>query len=316
MDFPPVNPVDEPQGILNYESVLYNNKLIYYNFDGTLHQFDITTQQWSQLPGTSPLSPRVFASMTLVGNEIFILGGAVFNPFTAYSDGAKYNLITNTWAAVANIPVVSYYHGSCAIGSDIYIAGGASTAGSPIEFIILNKKLYKYNTLTNTWSADLANSNTPNALQGNVLAWNNSLLFVASDSIRQYKPVSNSYNTLYGVINSTNPLLTSRSFVSSLVQDKVTIYGSISDTLFATNTDPVPLHYQVDLLNGQALSLNTCDALAAGNFYFTYQYISSINKFYAKKGSDQGAKLFDPAGSSPCSITGFFNTFLYYMKKQ
>jgi hypothetical protein len=77
----------------------------------------------------------------------------------------------------------------------------------------------------------------------------------------------------------------------------------------------VPLHYQVDLLNGQAVSLNTCDALAAANFYFTYQYVSSTNKFYAKKGSSAGAKFFDAAGSSPCSVSGYYNTFLYYMKK-
>jgi hypothetical protein len=79
----------------------------------------------------------------------------------------------------------------------------------------------------------------------------------------------------------------------------------------------VPFHLQIDLLNGQSVNLNTCNALSPGNGnYYTYQYITSINNFYDKQGTLAAGKLFDPSGSSPCTVSGYFTTFLYYMKKQ
>ncbi len=304
------NTFTEPNGVYNNENVQYNNKLIFYNAeDGMLYQHDITTELWSQLPGISPLSLRFYYSMTLVGNEIYIFGGYRNGPFTAYNDGAKYNLLTNTWSSVAAMPVGSFIHASCAIGIDIYIIGGASTISSGIQ---LEKKLYRYNTVTNTWSADLTNSSTPFAIQGNALVRNNKILLVGGEVI-EYNPALNSYSILADVINTTY------STISSLVGDDIYVYGSIRDTIFSpppAQANPIWLHYKVNLLNGQSTSLNNLCNLSFNYSYYTYRYVSSVNKFYFKNGTGYAFDLFNPAGSFPCNIVGSYNSLLYYLQKQ
>ena len=305
------NTFTEPNGIYNLENVEYNNKLIFYNVgDGILYQYEITTELWSQLPGISPLSPRVHSSMTLVGNEIYIFGGYIGNPFTVYSDGAKYNLLTNTWTAVASMPVGSFIHASCAIGSDLFIVGGASSISSGIQ---LEKKLYKYNTIANTWSADLVNSNTPFAIQGNALVKNNKVLLVGA-AVIEYDPALNSYTNKAEVINTT--FFTN----STLVGDDIYIYGGIRDTLFSP-PPPLPaanirLHYKVNLVNGQSTSLNNICNEEISSGYFTYRYVSSVNKFYLKEGLGYAFTIFNPTGSFPCNIVGSYNSLLYYLQKQ
>jgi Kelch motif len=307
----PNQTLTEPRDIYNYENVLYNNKLIFYNGDGILYQYDITSDLWSQLPGTSPLSVRAYPSMTLAGNEIYIFGGTRNNPFTVYSDGAKYNLTTNTWSPVANMPVGSFVHASCAIGNDIYIIGGASTTIS--SGIQLEKKIYRYNTVANSWSADLTTGNTPFATQGNALVRNNKILLVKG-AVIEYDPALNSYTNLAEILNTqffTN---------SALVGNDIYLYGAIRDTLFSdpppAQANPIMLHYKVNLLNGQSTSLNNiCNQSLNGGF-FTYRYVSSVNKFYVKEGQGYGFGLFNPAGSFPCNVVGSYRSFLYYLQKQ
>lgn len=308
------NPQDitftEPNGVYNNENVQYNNKLIFYNAgDAMLYQYDITSELWSQLPGVSPLSFRVYYSMTLVGNEIYILGGYRNSPFTAYNDGVKYNLLTNSWSSVANMPVVSFIHASCAIGSDLYIIGGASSITGGIQ---LEKKLYRYNTVTNIWSANLTNSSTPFVSQGNALVRNSKILLVGGEVI-EYNPALNSYSTLADVINTTY------STISSLVGDDVYVYGSIRDTIFSpppAQANPIWLHYKVNLLNGQSTSLNNLCNQFFNYSYYTYRYVSSVNKFYFKDGRGYAFNIFNPAGSFSCNIVGSYNSFLYYLQKQ
>ena len=303
------NPQDEPMEIYNYESVQYNNKIIYCDFYGTLHQYDIGTQAWSQLPGTNPLSIRTHQSITLVGNTIYIFGGYAYNPATLFNNGAKYNLTTNTWSAVANMPVASFFHASCALGTDIYIIGGSSTNLTVTNQIQLGKKLYKYNTLTNTWSADLTNSSTPFLSQGNAHIRNNKLLLVG-DSIREYNPTLNSYSTL--AYNITSP---SYVYTSAVVLDKVNVFGKILDTIEPVNPGLITYHSQINLLNGQSTVLNTnCNNISIPSPY-SYRYVTGINKYVYK--NNLGFSAFDPLGSIPtCLMENYHFAYLHYMKKQ
>jgi hypothetical protein len=312
LPFPVANPGNEPKEIYNLESVQYNNKIIYYNYnfiiangtyEGVLFQYDITSQVWSQLPGISPLSFREGFSMTLIGNEIFIVGGYLRTPFIAYNTCAKYNLNTNTWSAVANMPAVSFLHSSCPLGNEIFIIGGASNVGIQLE-----RKMYKYNAITNNWSADLSNSNTPFSSQGNTFVRNNKLLLVR-DSVTEYNPVLNTYTKLADIVH------TDFFFISCLVQDKINVFGRIDS--IANGIMPVMLHYQVNLLNGQSSNLSTCTGNGVEPYngeYISYQYINSLNKYYLKKGTAIG-RVFNPSILAPCAIENQTPIFLYYMKK-
>ena len=310
-DFPSTNPGSAPTSVYNLEAVQYNGKIIYYNAEGILYQYDVATTQWSQLSGASPLSLRAYASVTLAGNEIYIFGGYSNNPtFTAYNNGAKYNLLTNTWSAVANMPVGSFIHASCVVGNEVFITGGSSSITS--GGIQLEKKIYKYNILTNTWSADLSNSSTPYSLQGNALVRNNKILLIR-DSVTEYDPVLNSYTNLANIVHTT---LTT---TSALVQDDVYVFGTVRDTLFdnpPTQGASIMLHYKVSLLNGQLTNLNNWCNIFFEVGYFTYQYVSSINKFYYKLGLYNAGGIFNPAGSFACNIEGSYNSLLYYLQKQ
>ena len=49
--------------------------------------------------------------------KINIFGG-YYGISNIYSDGAKYNLSTNTWTTLANMPVASLIHSSCSLGNE------------------------------------------------------------------------------------------------------------------------------------------------------------------------------------------------------
>jgi hypothetical protein len=320
-------------GIFSNESVFHNGKLIMYGSNGYLYAYNTVSQVWEQLPGLCPLGDRSGYGITLVGNEVYITGGWRFvNPnFVIYNTAAKYNLSTNTWTAIANMPVNDCYHSSITAGTDIYILNGASTFNG--SQFVMAKKLYRYNTTTNTWSGDLATASTPDYLfQGGTIARNGKFLF-AENSLKlssgnpyiglyDYDPVSHQVNP----VNPGAPWPYSYQYQfrnTSLVQtatDKVVVAAYIPDS---TNINYNPgnpnatsanlmLLYEVNLTTSISTQLSSCGTM--NNSIALWQYSPNTGQIYAK---NNGAAFisFNPGGSSSCSTVLQRRGYWSYMKK-
>lgn len=296
------------------ESVLYDQKLIYYGADAYLYQYDIVAQKWTKLPNISPLGVRNYCGVTLVGTNIYVTGGWKYSGgFIFYNDAAKYNLLTNTWATIANMPVPCAFHGTAAIGTDIYLLGGYGAS----DFIV-TKKMYKYNTLTNTWSADLSTVATPTYISSatlvaynNKLVWHNGLL-----KIYAYDPVAGTNTDL----DPATTAATSYDFGGmrlSVASNKLYMLASLKDT---TAVDPsteynMPAQYELDFTSGQLVKLNVCQFVP--NF-LCYQFNAADNKGYCigiNNSSNATYDVFNRSGAQQCNVILKRRGYWYYMKK-
>ncbi len=312
------------------ETVMYNGSLIYYGQDAFLRRYNTATDIWDILPNISPLGVRQGCGVTLVGNEIFVTGGWRFvNPsFVFYNTSAKYNLLTNVWTTIAPIPVNNAYHVTIAAGSNIYLLNGSSTST-----FTTSVKLYQYNTLTNTWSANLSTASTPpEVFQGESVSRNGKFLLTNRRpyfqggttyiSVIEYDPVSHTITFLTPIFpaNGQTPI-TFSNHVITLSGSKVNIAAVIPDT---TNVNYNPLvnpqsysntmtlHYEVDLATGVAVQLSTCqlDNIQLG----VYQYSAGDNRFYGIGGSNQYF-VFNRSGAQACNTILNRKGFWSYMKK-
>lgn len=293
------------------ESVLYGKNFIYLGQDAYLYQYDISAETWTKLPNICPLGVRNNPGVTLVGTNIYITGGWKYSGgFIFYNDAAKYNLLTNTWTGIANIPVTSAYHATTAIGTDLYLLDGYNTS----DFTIV-KKMYKYNTLTNTWSADLSTTTSPPFLtSGNLVAYNNKLVWHnGRQKIYAYDLVAGTNTDL----NPSTPLASTYDFGVSLLSvtsDKIYLAGNNVDT---TTLDPsteynIPVQYELDIPSGKLIKLNVCQLTPQVN---CYQFNEGNNKAYSLGFGTNSSFLFDRNGSEKCDVVLKRKGYWYYMKK-
>lgn len=309
------------------ETVIANNKFIFYGTDARLHAYDITTQQWSVLPGTSPLGVRSSPGVTLVGNDIFVTGGTRFvNPnFVIYNTAAKYNLTTQVWTSIANMPVPNSYHMTVAIGNDVYMLNGASSFTNGVGYNVA-KKMYRYNTITNLWSADLSTASTPEYLyQGQGAARNGKILYVSSIintnglGVTDYDPVSQATSI---VASSTgSPLAQMKGYLASIKGDKLYVIGFIDDTTNVnynplvspqSYNDVVALHYVVNLSTGISTKLGVCNIEKKSIVTFQASPSSDINYAIAPSGE---YFMFNTVGSQACNTILRRKGYWSYMKK-
>ena len=90
--------------------------------------FDFNTQSWDTLTNQLPTG-RAGASIALLGNEIFAIGGEIGGSSTALTTTQALNLTTNNWRSVASLNTGR--HGTQAIVNNggIYTAGGSPQQG-------------------------------------------------------------------------------------------------------------------------------------------------------------------------------------------
>lgn len=294
------------------DCVFFNNRLIYYGSDAYLYNYDIGLQRWTRLPNISPLGVRNACGVALVGNELFVMGGWSFVVgvgFVIYNTGAKYNLVTNTWSTISNLPVTNCYQLTVVIGTDIYLLNGASTFSSSFVY---SKKMYRYSTVSNTWSADLAVAATPSFInQGQGAVWNNKIVYQGSGiAVASYDPVTHNVS----IITSGSPSETMQQGLHTVAGDKLYVLGLINDT---TNISAVPntfmqQHFEVDLLTGNRVKLSVCN-LSAGDMT-CYQYHPATDRIYSV-GFGNRSNIFTRTGSQSCDVILRRQGFWYYMKK-
>lgn len=59
--------------------------------------YDPTTDSWKTMSTVNAPSPRIYPLMGSTGKNLIVWGGSSFSPQTGLSDGAIYNLDTDTW---------------------------------------------------------------------------------------------------------------------------------------------------------------------------------------------------------------------------
>ena len=316
--FPLSSNVTVPASNASLESVMYLNRFIYYGTDAYLYQYDITAQKWDRLGGISPLGIRSSCGVTLVGNEIFITGGwrYVFPNFVIYNSGAKFNLLTNTWSAIANMPVLNAYHATAAIGTDIYLLNGSSSYTDGVGFNP-SKKMYRYNTLTNSWSANLATATTPDFLvSGQISSRNNKLIWTNGRLLGiEYDPLTHT-NTFLSFYNPTLDFFVNN-YVQVVVGNKLYISGektydngSISMGIFKN----LNVFYEIELANNTTapIELNVCKIQQ--NPIATINYNSTSNRFYTLNEVNE-SQIFNRSGSEACDLILVLKGYWSYMKK-
>lgn len=132
-----------PFSIGNCASIKVGTK-IYYIPQTTyaLWCYDTVTNVWTQKT-KPPYNGADWANCASFGDYIYAFGG--YYSSSGLKTGYKYNVVTDTWTQLADIPVtlhhacVEYYNGK------VYLLGG--TIGNNDS-----KTVYEYNIATNTWT--------------------------------------------------------------------------------------------------------------------------------------------------------------------
>jgi N-acetylneuraminic acid mutarotase len=105
------------------------------------YKYNPTTDTWTLLNSTTGIQPRLRHSAIWTGTEIIVWGGHNVNHSTYYNNGAKYNVLTDTWSAISTPTLQPRYgHHAFWTGSKMIIYGGIYSDGA----------LYDLNT--NLWT--------------------------------------------------------------------------------------------------------------------------------------------------------------------
>ena len=91
--------------------------------------------------------PKGYVPATVIGGSIYVAGGAMVNGATLDDsvDSFKYDITTNTWTAIANIPRPTGETRAVTIDGEMWVLGGGRTAPNPSNEVDI------YNPGTNTW---------------------------------------------------------------------------------------------------------------------------------------------------------------------
>jgi hypothetical protein len=303
-------------------SCYYNGHLIYFDhYIGQFFKYNIATEIWTKLPGVYPNHEiRLYHSMALAGDEIYIYGGINALTNQILSNGAKYNLNTNTWTALPDLPEGFVYHSSCFLNNQLWVAGGASNVPGSGPFI-LRRRLFRLDLSTNTWSVNLSDDNLmPAVYQGNAHVRNNKLVLV-ENTITEYDPTANKFTIIKDI---DNPL--SGNHKSVLVGDNLYLLAQYPFLDFAVRNQ-LPLitrHTKINLSTGSVDSLSACRfKQSVGSVFrvFGYNYIPELKQFYDSmlengNGGLLGFNVFAETGSETCTFYATFNTNLIYMIKK
>ena len=133
--------------------------------------FNTISAQWTK-GANLPEGIRAANTETHIQNGVgymYVIGGRNDQDIIT-NKNYRYNLSTNSWETMADVPTPILGSSSAKIGNNIYIIGGMVTTPGTIT-----NNVYKYNIINNVWS-ELAK--TPNAYtDGDAVAYQDSLIY-------------------------------------------------------------------------------------------------------------------------------------------
>lgn len=146
--------------------------------------------QWAYI-ASMPATKEMHATAVLDG-YLYIIGGSGPSN-TCY----RYNIATNTWSSIANLPTAVSYPSAAGYNSKLYVTGGYAGCCGGTE----TAALQIYDPATNTWSAGAAMPATRAAhgsatLGGRIYVVGGSIGATLYNTLFCYDPVANTWATL------------------------------------------------------------------------------------------------------------------------
>ncbi len=97
--------------------------------------------------------PRTEAETAVVNGKLYVFGGYVDSTLIPNARADVYDPATNQWTRIADMPIGETHAGTCTDGRYIYMAGGYSGPGGAGKQTFARTDVFRYDTLTNTWSS-------------------------------------------------------------------------------------------------------------------------------------------------------------------
>jgi N-acetylneuraminic acid mutarotase len=136
------------------------------NFIGDGKRYFPADNTWSNITATGALSARCRHTAVWSGTEMLVWGGAIATGMTVTNNGARYNPATDTWTAMAAVPVGFTNradHLAVWTGTEMLIWGGSTN--SNIAIGNTRSDGARYNPVSNTWTLmSSVNAPLPRAL--------------------------------------------------------------------------------------------------------------------------------------------------------
>ena len=153
-------------------------------------EYDPVADSWDTSRADIPVG-MAGAGYSIVGEFIYLAGG--WGGGSGSTNHYRYDIVNNTWASMAPVPVAIYAPASAAIGTQTYLVGGGHVllGASNNEFTVARhsslrmpsvsyNSTYIYDTLSNTWTTG-PNTNSAHWFSGGT-AIGRQLLVVAGES--------------------------------------------------------------------------------------------------------------------------------------
>lgn len=115
------------------------------------YKYNPITNIWTQL--ANPTQNHGYhtnwgAVAACVGDKIYVFGGNIYTGIQTVRDAFCYDISTNTWESISDMPVSLQNQAAVTIGTDIYLIGGSYYNNSNTYSV---GYVYKYDTLTDTY---------------------------------------------------------------------------------------------------------------------------------------------------------------------
>ncbi|UEG50080.1 hypothetical protein LK994_01145 [Ferruginibacter lapsinanis] len=155
--------------------------------------FDLNTLGLTQSAAINDTARR-FPTATNVGNNIYFWGGmSILNSSYIFGTGYKYDVVNNTWTAMAvsGAPSPRYFAGTVAAGTDVVLWGGYNPSGGIL------KTGGVYHTGTNTWTA-MTTTNAPatGSVEPAMAYYNGNVYIISGSETKRFDPIGNTWTTL------------------------------------------------------------------------------------------------------------------------
>ncbi len=190
-----------------------------------LEAYDPIANKWT-LKADCPISKHDTAS-TVVGNNIYIIGGSDVTTSIAYSSVEVYNTITNKWSSAASMPVTLTNAGATTYDGKIYVSGGRYNPYTASPGKYNSDIIYIYDPATNVWT-----QKNIGAIGGTAVTYQNEIYLYMPKLFRKYNPQT-------GVITTLSPAPNVDAYNDMVVcRDKFYILGGQYTNTYVYEYDP------------------------------------------------------------------------------
>jgi len=110
----------------------------------TLWRYTPGDDRWAEVATSQPLVPRRYASASLVGDTLVVVGG--YGPDGLSHQVERIDVSTGAVTLGAPLPERRYFHGAAVLGDTVWLAGGHATMGGGLLRTVLG-----YEPATDTW---------------------------------------------------------------------------------------------------------------------------------------------------------------------